>query len=114
MAAGLVFTDDSHHTNAKYLLWRFTAIGDWRHEMRFVGVDVSFRQSFTGQPRTRLLRWFPDLRPGNSRPDPCPNIPEYESWREMLRKGEWISTSPFLVTYDQRGAVEHIGKADGC
>lgn len=115
MAAGLaLLTYDDHRTNATYLLWRYTAIGDWKREMRFLNVDVSFHQSFVGQPRTRLLHWFPDLRPGTSRPDPCPNTEEYAGWREKRRSGEWIGTSPWLVTYDNEGAVQELLKIGGC
>lgn len=115
MAAGLaLLTYDDHRTNAKYLLWRYTAIGDWKREMRFLNVDVSFRQSFIGQPRTRLLLWFPDLRPGTSQPDTCPNTQEYAPWREKRRTGEWIGATPWLVTYDSKERVQDLLLAKGC
>jgi hypothetical protein len=115
MAAGLaLLTLDDHRTNAKYLLWRDTAIGDWKREMRFLNVDVRFHRSFIGQPRMELLRWFPDLRPGTSRPDPCPNTEDYALWREKRRAGEWIGTSPWLVTYDKNEAVQELLLIGGC
>jgi hypothetical protein len=105
---------DSHHTNAKYLVWRYTATGDWKREMRYLGVDRSFNESFIGQPRARLQRWFPDLRPGPTQADLCPNTPEYAPWREKRRTGEWIGTSPWLVTYDDKRNVRELLLAKGC
>jgi hypothetical protein len=115
LTAGVaLINSDDHRMNARYLLWRYTAIGDWQREMRFLNVDVSFRRSFLGQPRTRLLRWFPDLEPGTNRLDTCPNTEEYAQFREKLRHSEWIGRTPWLVTDDSSGAVQEVTLPKGC
>ena len=106
--------DENRHTNARYLAWRWLAVGDWQYGMRFFNIDVAFRRSFEGQPKTRLMRWFPDLRPGASRPDACPNLPEYADFLEQRNKGEWIGRTPWLVVYDQMGLVKQFWLVKGC
>jgi hypothetical protein len=113
-AVALLTTQDDHRTNARYLLWRYTAIGDWQREIRFLNVDVSFRESFLGEPRTRLVRWFPKLEPGATRPGMCPKTQEYAPFREKLLHSEWIGTTPWLVTYDNTGAIRELTWPKGC
>ena len=55
---------DSHHTNAKYILWKHHL---WRYEpdlaLRYFNVDVDFRLSLNGKTHAELQRWFPVLKP---------------------------------------------------
>src|SRR4051812_42565331 len=101
-------TDSESHHGAKYLVWRYGRIGDWHDGVRFLNVDPDFRTSFVGQPRGTLLKWFPDLRPGASRPLACPPLPQYEIARQEQLAGEWIGETPWLVVYDHIGRVRGI------
>jgi hypothetical protein len=67
LLAGIIlflYTDDSHRTNLRYLLWK----AGWLRfspevSLRYFGVDVEFRDSLVGQTREEIKVWFPDLRP---------------------------------------------------
>lgn len=41
----VVSNGDSHHTNFRYLLWKYGITSDWEYGMRFFGVDPDFRAS---------------------------------------------------------------------
>jgi hypothetical protein len=57
-------TADSHHTNAKYILWKHHL---WRYDrdlaLKYFNVDADFRLSLNGKTRAELQRWFPVLTP---------------------------------------------------
>ncbi len=110
LCAIVVFSDSSHHTNARYLIWRQFAVGDWRYGVRFLNVDSTFRTSFQGKSRAHLLRWFPDLRPGGSRAPVCPQDAE---WKGRQDHAEWIGDTLWLVLY-RGGAVSDIVMPKGC
>jgi hypothetical protein len=65
LAAGVALgSDDSHHTNAKYLLWKHHL---WPYSrdlaLAYLNVDVDFRRSLNGKTRAELQKWFPVLTP---------------------------------------------------
>ena len=107
----VAFDGESHHTSGRYLVWRYFAIGDWRNGARFLNVDPEFRRSFEGQSRARLMRWFPELLAGASRPDVCPVNAAFSA---MQRQGEWMGGTPWLVLYDSNGLVKEIMMPKGC
>ena len=55
-------TIDSHHTNAKYLLWKHHL---WPYKrdlaLRYLSVDLEFRRSLVGKTRAELQAWYPVL-----------------------------------------------------
>jgi hypothetical protein len=110
----IVLDTESHRTNVRYLVWKHFALGDWEKGVRFLNVDSDFRRSFEGQPRSYLLRWFPDLRPGSSRRHICPDTSEWAAANDGQDRGEWIGDSPWLVVYDTHGAVKEIALPKGC
>jgi hypothetical protein len=102
------------HWGPRYVAWRELRVGDWQYGVRFLNVDPDFRTSFVGKPRTVLVEWFPDLRPGRTRPDACPARLEYEQFLHDQHEAEWIGNSPWLVIYDAAGVVKDITLAKGC
>lgn len=65
LAAGIALaSDDSHHTNAKYLLWKHHL---WPYSrdlaLTYFNVDADFRASLNGKTRAELQTWFPVLTP---------------------------------------------------
>lgn len=58
--------DDSHRTNAKYLLWKHHL---WPYSrnlaLRYFNVDSAFRRSLDGKTKAEVQRWFPVLTPLN-------------------------------------------------
>ena len=65
LTAGVALgTADSHHTNAKYILWKHHL---WPYNrdlaLDYFNVDVDFRRSLNGKTRAQLQRWFPVLNP---------------------------------------------------
>ena len=65
LAAGAALgTADSHHTNAKYILWKHHL---WPYNrdlaLAYFNVDVDFRLSLIGKTRAELQKWYPALRP---------------------------------------------------
>jgi hypothetical protein len=91
----VISDNESHHTSAKYLAWKYLAVGDWQYGSRFLNVGVEFRRSFEGKPRATLLRWFPDLRPATRPENLTPDL-----------RVERIGDTPWLVVYDQRGLIK--------
>ncbi len=110
---GDLWNEDSHRS-MKYLRWRYLHDGDPEYGLRFLNVDSGFQESLLGKTRAELKAWFPDLRPGTSRGDVCPALPEYESATRDQHEGEWISDSPWLVNYDERHRVRTIRMVKGC
>lgn len=53
---------DSHHTNAKYLLWKHHL---WPYSrdlaLDYFNVDADFRMSLNGKTKPEIQRWFPVL-----------------------------------------------------
>ena len=99
-SAGVVFIAfilggaDSHHTNAKYILWKHHL---WRYEpdlaLQYFNVDVDFRLSLNGKTRGELQRWFPVLKPVD------PNDPY------LPYCGELVWTPGFVWIDDTRWGV---------
>jgi hypothetical protein len=109
--AVMIGTDDSHHTNVRYLAWRQFGIGSWEYGLRYLNVDPEFRRSFEGKPRDRLRHWFPVLLAGTSRSFPiCPGDPAVAN---MESHGEWIGDSPWLVLYEGE-TIREIRMVKGC
>jgi hypothetical protein len=65
LAVGVALgSEDNHHTNAKYILWKHHLWGyDPDLALRYFNVDVDFRLSLNGKTRAELQRWFPVLKP---------------------------------------------------
>ena len=52
---------DSHHTNWRYLRWKYGAAPDeYRWSMHLLMVDLDFQNSLRGKTLSQLKRWFPD------------------------------------------------------
>src|SRR5260221_10225352 len=103
LGAGGVFSQDSHHFKARYLLWKHFAVGDWRSGVRYLNVDVPFRTSFDGKGREEMSRWFPDLRPKKTL---TTLDPESASFLKD-KSGEWIGDTLWFVWY-REGVVADI------
>lgn len=65
--AGLITyegTADNHHTNIRYLLWKYRLRGgDAKLGLRYFNVDMDFRLSLYGKTKSEVERWFPVLVP---------------------------------------------------
>lgn len=54
---------DKHHTNAKYLMWKHGWVRyDPTTALRYLNVDVRFRESLRGKTKYEVKKWFPCLR----------------------------------------------------
>src|SRR6267142_1364169 len=105
IGASVLVAGNESHRGIRYLAWRYWRLGDWRYGVRFLNVDPGFRASLVGASRAELAKWFPDLRPGSSRPFVCGTSPQYEDVRRDQGDGEWIGETPWLVVYDRTGHV---------
>ena len=104
IAIGLGSADD-HRTNAKYLGWKF---GLCRYNpataLRYLNVDVRFRESLVGKTKAEVMRLFPDLRPTTKAND-------YQ--RAYTRDVEgidfmWIGDSGWGIVFDDDGRLKEF------
>ncbi len=58
-------TADSHHTNARYLAWKWGINPGHTDGIRYLNVDVGFRKSLLGRPFADLQRLFPAVQPAS-------------------------------------------------
>lgn len=95
---------DSHHTNAKYILWKHHL---WRYDpdlaLRYFNVDVDFRLSLNGKSRSQLQRWFPVLKPI----DPSDSYLPYCGDRVWTPGFVWIDDTRWGVVFEN-GRVKDI------
>ena len=66
MVLALVGSADSHHTNARYIAWKWGVNPDYTDGMRYFGVDAGFRESLVGRPLAELRGYFPDVVPASA------------------------------------------------
>ena len=58
----IVDIQDSHHANIRHIGWKWGILPyDRDTVLRFLNVDVSFRDSLLGKTRSELETWFPKL-----------------------------------------------------
>ena len=99
--AGLVLADsvDSHHVNFRWILWKHHL---WPYQpdlaLRYLNVDLQFRNSLHGRSKAEVQRWFPILRP---KKEPVTPSQKYYSGDGIVQGPDffWIDDSTWAVWF---------------
>ena len=99
----LLGTVDSHHTNFQYLSWK-CGFSSYRPSvaLRYLNVDVGFREALRGKSRSEIARWFPDLRPPSKADEYRRIFYEFVIRKDFL----WIGDSEWGIEFEKGKATD--------
>lgn len=91
------YFEDGHQTNLRYIAWKMhLAPYDPSVTLRFLNVDSNFRRSLKGKTLSKVLKWFPDLRP----PEKANNYQKYYNHLIDEFTFFWIGDSAWGIIFE--------------